>query len=66
MSKIEVGWLIEEPSPAPPRWWAGSRYGWTTDASRAVRFCREQDAQRVVESMGWLNTEVVITDHRWV
>lgn len=43
----EVAWLIEVTGP---RWWTGdslSEYSFSDDPNRAVRFCRQEDAEAV-------------------
>lgn len=62
-----TAWLIEmkdyvHPVPA---WWGGSRYGWRHDANEAVRFCRQADADRVIESMPWKHNAIA-TQHSWI
>lgn len=68
MSNNETtAWLIEmkdyvHPVPA---WWGGARYGWRHDANEAVRFCRQVDAERVIESMPW-RYMAIATQHSWI
>jgi hypothetical protein len=45
-------WVIEDASAdiSMPRYWGG-RHGWTTDYLKAIRFCREEDAQSQLETI---------------
>ena len=66
-AEAETAWLIEmkdyvHPVPA---WWGGTRYGWRHDANEAVRFCRQEDAERVIESMPWKHNAIA-TQHSWI
>jgi hypothetical protein len=62
----ETGWLIELKGQTPQ--WAvilAADYDehWTTDASKALRFAREQDAQAYIDHIGW--TDAFPTEHMW-
>lgn len=63
--QTEVGWLVENPGliATGPCWWNG-KY-WTTDASSALRFSREQDAHRYVYCNLQDMSGVVVTQHAW-
>jgi hypothetical protein len=69
-SSIEAGWLIEGKSPgdSAPTWFCAGRGGfnWTKDASAAVRFSRQEDAQRFAD---WCTItcwpDVTVTEHQW-
>ena len=71
MVEAETAWLIEMPSPTDgaPQWFSAGRGGfnWTRDANAAIRFSRQQDAERFAE---WSTTtiwgpNVRATEHRW-
>lgn len=60
----ERGWLIELKGTTPT--WCFSLYGddtWTADAARALRFARKQDAESVINEIGW--TEAFASEHVW-
>lgn len=70
----ETGWLIERLSP--PEWYAGgpcTRWQWrheidapdlwTTDASKALRFARKQDAETLIHFEGYIGA--IATEHQW-
>lgn len=71
----ETGWLIERTNGGQPLWWGPpcSRWEWqqalvspelwTTDASKAVRFSRKEDAEAVIRLEGFQNA--IATDHMW-
>lgn len=63
--KREVkAWLVEagEGMSKRPCYFDGDE--WTFDADEALRFSREQDAQRVIDNIGW--TEAKPVEHMWV
>ncbi len=61
----ESAWLIEMKSENKPSWWTGS--GWSSDANDAIRFVRQQDADKIIlyemESLMW---RAVATEHQFV
>lgn len=62
----ETGWLIElKPSVVQtPAWFQFScDDDWTTDAFKAVRFARKEDAEQVIAYYGW--TEAFASEHMW-
>ena len=61
----EAGWLCELPSTAfGPSWWCVPEHEFTTDASKALRFARKQDAEDYIAETGeW--TDVIATEHMW-
>ena len=61
----EVAWLIESKQEGTNSWWQGTRYGWKRDADNAVRFSREVDAVRLIESMGWQDSAFA-SQHAWI
>jgi hypothetical protein len=71
----ETAWLIEIPMKSvggPPMWWTGSWNGgkvlspWTEDSLLAVRFCRKEDAEKVINGTNLLkDTTAVATEHIW-
>lgn len=61
---VETGWLIERLRNDRAEWWTGD--GWTTESLDAVRFAREEDAQKMI----WINAYTVFddafaTEHSW-
>jgi len=66
-SPVETGWLIELGTSvsATPSWYCGDFDDcWTTDSLKAIRYARKEDAQRVIDSIGW--TEAFPTEHQWL
>jgi hypothetical protein len=69
----ETGWLLEQKLNGWSWWWTGTRIEgcriWTTDASRAVRFARKEDAERtrdVLRKYGVAGMlEAIATEHMW-
>lgn len=63
----ETGWLIELQGEPTPTWWGriddDSVCGWTNDHAKAIRFCRSQDAQAIIDEYGW--NRAIPTDHMW-
>ena len=62
----ETGWLIElKPSVVTTPVWFQlvSDDDWTSDASKALRFARKQDAEAYIESVGW--TGAFSSEHEW-
>lgn len=64
----ETGWLIELQGEPSPTWWGrvdneDGVNGWTTDHAKAIRFARAQDAQAIIDEVGW--TRAIPTDHMW-
>lgn len=68
------GWLLETTIGGTPVWFRiarcdGSKWNFTTDASRAVRFARKHDAEQMIEflvGLGVLGTSWKATGHEWV
>lgn len=64
MSSDEYGWLIELRGSRPQ--WLENVYldeTWTYDAAKALRFARKQDAEHVINEIGW--TEAFASEHVW-
>lgn len=64
----ETAWLIEfKPSVSvQPTWYGMSDegvLGMTTDNLKALRFARKQDAEMVIQDIGW--TEAFASEHMW-
>ena len=60
----ETGWLIElKPSVSRRPQWFHLEEQWVTDASKAIRFARKQDAEAFIEYSGW--TEAFASEHMW-
>lgn len=64
----ETAWLTELTGERTgPEWWSRIEEdgvcGWSNDPNKAIRFCREQDAQAIIDDIGW--TEAVPTEHEW-
>ncbi len=70
MQKPTTGWLIERRFNDNIVWWRSDlieERDWTDDASQAVRFSRQQDAELVIRS-GILRTfwlGAFATEHMW-
>lgn len=72
MDKYEIGWLIESRegeyltiSQDDPR---GAIFYYNHDASAAVRFARQRDAQDVIDTLTrelWLHTKCA-SEHMWI
>lgn len=65
----EIAWLIERKDPLS--WWHGCRLDltdFTSDASEAMRFGRQQDAARMIGSFAaaGCSEALVATEHIWV
>jgi len=62
----EAGWLIERKGKdGSPEWaicWSGG-FDWTKDSTKAIRFCRREDANQVAEIFEF--EDVHITEHIW-
>ena len=64
---MDSGWLIECD-------WNGIKWAtfstgnrsvtWTDDANRATRFCRKEDADGVIDYLGY-DSKVTATEHIW-
>lgn len=76
LDKTETGWLIECIGTPHPIWYAaGPRsrwewqrtldtpYAWTTDASKALRFARKEDAETLIHLESF--QQVIATEHAW-
>jgi hypothetical protein len=65
LPKVETGWLIERShAHGGPQWLIASwTFQWTTDSTKAIRFCRREDAEQIASMME--TEEVCITEHRW-
>lgn len=60
----DTGWLIEcKPSVSRTPQWFHLEEEWVTDASKALRFARKQDAEAFIEHTGW--TETFASEHMW-
>jgi hypothetical protein len=67
-STVERGWLIER-RPAiyggALRWLISDwTFEWTEDSTKAIRFCRREDAEQIASMMEF--EEVSITEHEWL
>jgi hypothetical protein len=64
--KEETGWLIERTHLGYPVWFAGSQ-SFTDDSLKAIRFSRQKDAQRYVDtSRLWVYRDLKVTEHIWL
>lgn len=50
--KMNFAWVIEDLASEihEPRYWSG-RHGWTSDAYKAVRFARKEDAESAASAL---------------
>lgn len=70
----EQGWLIEGRIGNSPVWFRiafcdRTKWDWTTDANKALRFSRQQDAEEMLaflQGIGVLDREWKATGHEWV
>lgn len=65
----ETAWLIEMSDGGLPTYWCrlddeDGVCGWSKSADKALRFCRAQDAQGVIDEFGW--TEPRPVEHMWL
>jgi hypothetical protein len=67
---MKTGWLIEVfDYRERPLWWTASCWSgneFSYDANEAVRFCRREDAERVIAGKGWKPEKYRATEHRWL
>ena len=68
----EYGWLVERPEDVGAVWLCfddGGQPEWTTDADRAIRLQRKEDADSLIAMMHymeWFDLDGVFsTDHCW-
>lgn len=64
----EYAWLIEMDDGGRPTYWSrvddeDGVCGWSKDHEKAIRFCRAQDAQAIIDENGW--TEPKPVEHAW-
>lgn len=66
MNEPESGWLIEKDDP-PVYTVLTADYDehWTSDASKALRFARQEDAQAYSDHIGWTSPPVRVAEHIW-
>lgn len=64
----KTGWLIEKDDPPVYCIVNPKDYDeqWTSDASKALRFARREDAQAYSDHIGWTSPPVRIAEHMWV
>lgn len=64
----ETGWLIETTAYGDDiHYWNGHMFDdddWTKDSIEAVRFARKEDAQKIIDYIGWDNGVFAI-EHGW-
>ena len=65
---MTLAWLIEMQDGGFPTYWCrlddeDGVCGWSKDHDKAVRFCRRNDAQAIIDDMGW--TEPRPVEHAW-
>lgn len=67
--KDETAWLIEFFGQGQPTYYGlsgeGVMLGMTSDHNEAVRFVRKQDAQMVIDDIGWSAGAVQPIEHMW-
>lgn len=66
--RAETAWLIERPSDDGPNYWGScpeEGVDWTRDHMAAMRFCRRQDAELLIEYYGWTDDRIVAVEHQW-
>ena len=70
----EQGWLLESRVSGSAVWFRvaacdQTKWDWTVDASKAVRFSRKQDAEAMLNflrGVGFLDKTWQVTGHEWV
>ena len=64
-TSTEYGWLIEFKSSGLPVYYGKTNegLGMTEDHAMAIRFCRKQDAEMMIDDIGW--TEAFPVEHAW-
>ena len=62
----ETAWLIEFSGQISPTYYGKTDdgLGQTADHLSAIRFCRQQDAQAIIDDIGW--TEAKPVEHMWM
>jgi len=66
----ESAWLIESFHVGHAVWWSrvdnpeDGVTGWSDDSQAAIRFARAQDAQAIIDAIGW--TTAKPSEHLWV
>ena len=68
LEPCETAWLIEMQEKGGISYWGRADdedgvVGWTPDVEKAIRYCRQQDAQAVIDDHGW--TWIVAVEHQW-
>lgn len=58
-----LAWLVESVVSTTPNWWS-LKHKWTADASKAIRFCRKQDAEAFID-LHCLQPVAVAAEHMW-
>lgn len=63
----QVGWIIEKDDP-PVYHLITADYDehWTSDADKALRFARKEDAEAYIDHVGWTSPPVRTAEHMWV
>lgn len=61
--RVDVAWLVESQVSTTPNWW-DLKYKWTGDASKAIRFSREIDADAFID-FHCLGPVAKATEHLW-
>lgn len=71
VTEDQCAWLIEIRGERAPQWVerVGTATWGTYDASKAIRFCRKQDAEALipaVKMLGPSHWHLAVTEHMWV
>ena len=64
VEEMKLAWLIEDELGPQARWWCGESY--STDANEAIRFCRKEDAEKVIRTiLASREFSLIATEHGW-
>ncbi len=64
---IETAWLLEFPTKHGPLWLAivEGTFHWTAGAETAIRFARQEDAERMATLSRWELSGLIATEHQF-
>jgi len=61
---VEIGWVVEHGNQPKYLTASFSNFEWTYDSLKAIRFCRQEDAERVAKACPFIYDRVA--EHMWV
>lgn len=68
LTKDDTAWLIEFFGRGPPTYYGKTTedgLSMTRDHNAAVRFARQEDADMVIDDIGWTRPDVQAVEHMW-